>query len=223
MTSPTAGPVSAVHLRLYYLDHPFWRAECIRLAFHIHGLRRKTGQLGGEDDGPLVTFEDQRVNMRAVRQDAATFNRLFPLGQYPTLGVSLQYGAAGDKESEEDVTESILAEVQAIASFAGKLCGMYPKPAQDPLGWLGAQIDQALGALTSATDLLTSTMGIQPPERKVQVRAQLCDSEQGRLTQFVAGLETILEKANTAASKGGAADSGDEKNPFSDDIFTCSV
>ncbi|CAD7926942.1 unnamed protein product [Amoebophrya sp. A120] len=170
----TASDPGISAFTLYYMDHPFWRAECIRLAVHIYLAKGK--QLPFE-------YKDARVNGRALRESGKPV-----FGQMPVAGVVF---AADDSKQEH-----ILAEVQAICSFVGKQIGFYPTA--NP--WEMAKMDEAFGGLTSATDLISSTMGIQPPERKIQVRQSICDLEEGRLTQFVGGLETLLQKANGTAT-----------------------
>jgi len=138
-------------LRLWYLDHPFWRAECVRMSLHIAG----------------VPFEDKRVGYNELyRSGMLTF------GTFPAL----------------EVNGRSIAQTHAMAAYVGKLTGFYP---EDP--WLAAKVDEVFGGLTDATDLITSTMGIRDPNRKVQTRMQMTQPD-GRLTMLLNGLESLLQQ-----------------------------
>jgi len=138
-------------LRLWYLDHPFWRAECVRMSLHIAG----------------VPFEDKRVGYNELYGSG-----MLTFGTFPAL----------------EVNGRSIAQTHAMAAYVGKLTGFYP---EDP--WLAAKVDEVFGGLTDATDLITSTMGIRDPNRKVQTRMQMTQPD-GRLTMLLNGLESLLQQ-----------------------------
>merc|ERR1712217_632199 len=79
-----------------------------------------------------------------------------------------------------------IAQTHAMAAYVGKLTGFCP---DDP--WLQAKVDEVFGGLTDATDLVTGTMQIRDPNRKIQARQQMCQPD-GRLTTLLRGLESLL-------------------------------
>jgi glutathione S-transferase len=62
--------------------------------------------------------------------------------------------------------------------------------------FLAAKADEAIDGLTDATNLVTSTMGVRDPQRKVAMRQDLVAPD-GRLTMLLNGLETVLKQGNT--------------------------
>lgn len=145
----SSSPQQYPTLRLWYLDHHFWRAECVRLSLFMGG----------------VPFEDKRVGY-----DELYGSGMLTFGTFPAL----------------EVNGRPIAQTHAMAAFAGKLSGFYP---EDP--WLQAKVDEVFGGLTDATDLVTGTMQIRDPNKKIQTRQQMCQQD-GRLTMLLSGLESLL-------------------------------
>ena len=54
-------------------------------------------------------------------------------------------------------------------------------------------MDEVFGGLTDATDLITGTMRIRDPARKIATRQQLI-SDEGRLAMMLRGLESVLRQ-----------------------------
>lgn len=136
-------------LTLWYLDHHFWRAECVRLCLTMGG----------------VPFEDKRVGY-----DELYGSGMLTFGTFPAL----------------EVDGRPISQSHAMAAYCGKLTGFYPEDI-----WLQAKVDEAFGGLTDATDLVTGTMGIRDPERKIQTRTAFCAPD-GRLTMLLSGIESLL-------------------------------
>lgn len=61
-------------LKLYYLDHPFWRAECVRLCLSMGG----------------VPFEDVRMGWRDLEATGAITFGTLPALEVPGKGVIAQ-------------------------------------------------------------------------------------------------------------------------------------
>uniref|UniRef100_A0A7S4R6U5 GST N-terminal domain-containing protein n=1 Tax=Alexandrium monilatum TaxID=311494 RepID=A0A7S4R6U5_9DINO len=141
--------VATPQLKLIYLDHHYWRAECVRLALYL-----------GD-----VPFEDARMSYEEMYGSGALH-----FGTFPALVV----GGKG-----------VLNQTQAIAAYAGKLTGFYPK---DP--FLQAKADEAIDGLTDISDLVTDTMQERDPQRKIQWRQHLISSK-GRMFMLLSGLEAL--------------------------------
>lgn len=137
------------NLRLWYLDHHFWRAECMRIPLTMKG----------------IPFQDVRCGWEQMHESG-----MLHFGMCPAL----------------EVDGLSINQTHAAASFVGKLTGTYPS---DP--WLAAKVDETFAGLADATDLCTGTMTIRDPSEKLQTRQHLI-SQEGRLTQMLSGLETIL-------------------------------
>jgi glutathione S-transferase len=156
LATPTGAPAKLAKsswpsLRLWYLDHHFWRAECVRLCLFMNN----------------VPFEDRRVGY-----DELYGSGMLTFGTFPSL----------------EVNGRAIAQTHAMAAYVGKLTGMYPS---DP--WLQAKVDEIFGGLTDATELITGTMSIRDPERKIQTRQQMCQRD-GRLTMLLSGIESVLQQ-----------------------------
>mmetsp|Transcript_100606 Transcript_100606/g.189739 ORF Transcript_100606/g.189739 Transcript_100606/m.189739 type:complete len:246 (-) Transcript_100606:87-824(-) len=136
-------------LTIWYLDHHFWRAECMRIPLFMRG----------------IPFEDSRCGWEQMHASG-----MLHFGTCPAL----------------EVDGRSINQTHAAAAYVGKLTGMYPS---DP--WLAAKVDEVFAGLTDATELVTGTMGIRDPNRKIQVRQQLTAPD-GRLTMFLTGIEGVL-------------------------------
>jgi hypothetical protein len=97
-----------------------------------------------------------------------------------------------------EVDGKILSQTQAMATFAGKLAGLYPLDDD----WLAAKCDEAINGCTDVTNTLGPSMRIQDADEKVAARMALC-AEDGRLTMHLNGLNALLEQ-NNKSSDGGA-------------------
>merc|ERR1712224_1118615 len=111
--------------------------------------------------GNNIPFDDRRVGYNELYGSG-----MLTFGTFPAL----------------EVNGKPIAQTHAMAAFCGKLTGMYPADM-----WLAAKVDEAFAGLTDATDLVTGTMGIKDPQRKMQTRAAYCAPD-GLLTMLLRAL-----------------------------------
>ena len=87
-----------------------------------------------------------------------------------------------------------------MATYAGKLAGLYPKDDD----WLAAKCDEVINGCTDVTVTIGGTMRIQDVDEKARARAALIASD-GRLTMHLKGLEKLLvanqERTNVESQK----------------------
>mmetsp|Transcript_61770 Transcript_61770/g.180506 ORF Transcript_61770/g.180506 Transcript_61770/m.180506 type:complete len:245 (+) Transcript_61770:104-838(+) len=114
-----------------------------------------------------VSFNDHRASCKELVESGK-----LRFGTFPVL----------------EVNGRLLTQTTAIAEYVGKLTGFYP---EDP--WLAAKVEEILGALADATDLLSSTLQEQQLQRRMRWRQHLI-SEDGRLMRTLGGLEDIVAK-----------------------------
>jgi len=123
-----------------------------------------------------VLFDDRRASYKELAESG-----MMRFGTFPVL----------------EVNGRILAQTNAIASYVGKLTGFYPK---DP--WQASKVEEILGALADATDLLSGTLQEQQLQRRMRWRQHLL-SEDGRLMRLLNGLEDMIaENAPSGVSVG---------------------
>eukprot|EP00415_Alexandrium_ostenfeldii_P000817 UN0817 len=123
-----------------------------------------------------VPFDDRRVTYTELHHSGR-----LRFGTFPVL----------------EVNGRIIAQAHAIATYVGKLTGFFPS---DP--WLAAKVDEVLGGLADATDLLANTIQEMDLERKICWRQSLI-SDDGRLTVMLSGLEGILDDNRQAGLSAG--------------------
>lgn len=85
-----------------------------------------------------------------------------------------------------EVDGKILSQTQAMATYAGKLAGLYPEDS-----WLAAKCDEAINGCTDVTGTVGATMRIQDEGEKLAARSALIASD-GRLTLHLGGIEKLL-------------------------------
>lgn len=112
-----------------------------------------------------VRFDDRRVSYEELYSAG-----VLTFGTYPAL----------------EVNGRSINQTQAMAAYAGRLSGFYPK---DP--WQAAKVDETFAALTDATFCITKTQNIKDMETKAQVRADMMRSG-GKLHMLLSGLNSLL-------------------------------
>merc|ERR1719450_1538512 len=95
-----------------------------------------------------VDFED----VRDVKRDVLKAERKLTFGATPVL----------------EVDGKILSQTQAMASYCGKLAGLYP---EDP--WAAAKVDEAINGCTDVTATVGRTFGL-PAAAKVDEAINGC-------------------------------------------------
>ena len=93
--------------------------------------------------------------------------------------------------------KGVINQTQAIASYVGKLTGLYPS---EP--FLQAKCDEAIDGLTDVSELVTATMQERDPSRKIRWRQQLISAE-GRMTMLLNGLESMCKQNGCNAHVAG--------------------
>jgi len=84
------------------------------------------------------------------------------------------------------VDGKVLSQTQAMATYVGKLTGLYPEDS-----WLAAKHDEIINGCTDVTNTVAATMRIKDEAEKIRARASLILPD-GRLTLQLSGLEKLI-------------------------------
>jgi len=118
-----------------------------------------------------VLFEDERI----PREEFAKRKATLPFKQLPVLTVNGE----------------VMAQSEAMARYAGKLCGLYP--VNDPLS--AFRVDEILGALEDIRNKIFAVHGEQDQEKKLALEKDLADN-------ILPGLFATLEARLATKSNG---------------------
>ncbi|KAJ1451918.1 hypothetical protein M885DRAFT_528321 [Pelagophyceae sp. CCMP2097] len=91
------------------------------------------------------------------------------------------------------VDGKVLSQTQAMATYAGKLGGLYPT---DP--WAAAKCDELINGCTDVTSVVSATMRIKDETLKKEARADLVGPD-GKLTVYLNGIDRILSENHDAS------------------------